>query len=140
MSLFNESLESIAQAIVTVNRALKAGVIEKENYQALNTYLNRRATDFKVKKSHIAKAKKLLKDELQSEVDEFFMDEDDALYKMAEEILEDYEGNVPDEQDDDEMLRAEEATAREWIKQDACRRMINMNDEEFAELAVLHDK
>jgi hypothetical protein len=93
MSLFNESIESIAQAIVTVKRALKAGVIEQENYKELNAYLNRRAVDFKVKKSHIAKAKRDFDDELKSEVEEFFMDKGDALYKMAEEILEDFGGN-----------------------------------------------
>jgi hypothetical protein len=48
MPLFNESLESIAQAVVTVKRALKAGVIQKEEYKGLNDYLAKRAKDFKV--------------------------------------------------------------------------------------------
>jgi len=136
MPLFNESLESIAQAIVTVKRALKAGVIEKENYKKLEDYLNQRAKDFKLKKSHIAKAKRDLEDELQSEVEEFFMDEDDALYKMAEDILEDFV-----DEDDDEMLqeeRAWDAKEADWKKQDeACKAWAKMNNEERAAMATL---
>ena len=137
MPLFYESLESIAQAIVTVKRALKAGVIEKENYKKLEDYLNQRAKDFKIKKSHIAEAKRLLEDELQSEVEEFFMDEDDALYKMAEDILEDFV-----DEDDDEMLQEEErawdAKEADWKKQDdACKAWAKMNNEERAAMAAL---
>ena len=115
MSFFNESIESIAQAIVTVKRALKAGVIEQENYKELNTYLNRRAVDFKVKKSHIAKAKRDLDDELQSEVEEFFMDKGDALYKMAEEILEDFSGK--------ETFAVEDKAAASWANMNNAERM-----------------
>ena len=137
MPLFYESLESIAQAIVTVKRALKAGVIEKENYKKLEDYLNQRAKDFKIKKSHIAKAKRDLEDELQAEVEEFFMDEDDALYKMAEDILEDFV-----DEDDDEMLQEEErawdAKEADWKKQDdACKAWAKMNNEERAAMAAL---
>ena len=91
MPLFNESLESIAQAIVTVKRALKTGLIEKEDYKGLNDYLAKRAKDFKIKNTHLAQAKKDLDDELESEVEEFFMEEGEALCKMAEELLEEYE-------------------------------------------------
>ena len=137
MPLFYESLESIAQAIVTIKRALKAGVIEKENYKKLEDYLNQRAKDFKIKKSHIAKAKRDLEDELQSEVEEFFMDEDDALYKMAEDILEDFV-----DEDDDEMLQEEErewdAKEADWKKQeDACKAWAKMNETERAVMATL---
>ena len=137
MPLFYESLESIAQAIVTVKRALKAGVIEKENYKKLEDYLNQRAKDFKIKKSHIAKAKRDLEDELQSEVEEFFMKKGAALYKMAEDILEDFV-----DEDDDEMLQEEErswdAKEADWKKQDdACKAWAKMNDEERAAMATL---
>ncbi len=91
MSLFNESLESIAQAIVTVKRALKTGLIEKEDYKGLNDYLAKRAKDFKIKNTHLAQAKKDLDDELEAEVEEFFMDEGEALCKMAEELLEEFD-------------------------------------------------
>jgi len=121
MPLFNESIESIAQAIVTVNRALKAGVIEKEDYKGLNEYLNQQKTTLKIKKSHLAEAKRNLDDELQAEVEEFFMDEDDALYKMAEEILEDFGGK---EEVEDEM----DKQAKAWAM---------MNDKEREAMAVL---
>jgi len=120
MPLVNESIESIAQAIVTVNRALKAGVIEKEDYKGLNEYLNQQKTTLKIKKSHLAEAKRNLDDELQAEVEEFFMDEDDALYKMAEEILEDFGGKeVEDDMD---------KQAKAWAM---------MNDKERAAMALL---
>ena len=96
MPLFYETLESIAYAIVTVKRALKAGVIDKENYKGLNVYLNQRAADFKLKKSHIAKANRDLDSDLKTEVDESYMDEGEALYRMAEELLEDFNGEETD--------------------------------------------
>lgn len=111
----NESLESIAQAIVTVKRALKAGVIEKENYKELEEYLNKRAKEFKVKKSDIAKEKLALDDVLKSEVEEFFMKKGDALYRMAEEILEEHEAD----------------------KTDVCKAWAKMNNKERAAMAVL---
>jgi hypothetical protein len=118
MPLFNETIESIAQAIATVKRAQKAGVIDKETYKGLNVYLAKRAVDFKLKKSHVAKANRDLDDELKSEVEEFFMDEDDALYRMAEELLEEHE------KDEDE-------------KTDVCKTWANMNNKERAAMAVL---
>jgi hypothetical protein len=122
MPLFNESLESIAQAIVTVKRALKAGVIEKENYKELNVYLNKRACDFKLKKSHVAKANNDLDDELHSEVEEFFVDEGDALYRMAEELLEEFKS---DDKEGDE---------------DVCKVWAKMTNKERAAMAVLPSK
>jgi hypothetical protein len=116
----NETIESIAQAIVTVKRALKAGVIEKEKYKELNVYLNKRASDFKVKKSHVAKANHDLDDELHSEVEEFFVDEGDALYRMAEELLEEFKG---DDKDDEEA--------------DVCKAWAKMTNKERAAMAAL---
>ena len=125
MPLFNESLESIAQAIVTVNRALKAGVIEKENYKGLNEYLNKRKTELKVKKSDLAEAKRNLDEELRDEELEFFMEEGDALYKMAEELLEEHEKDDVKVEDD-------------WDKQAAaCAAWMKMDDKERAAMAVL---
>ena len=119
MPLFNEPIESIAQAIVMVKRALKAGVIDKENYKGLNVYLAKRAVDFKLKKSHVAKANRDLDSELKTEVEEFFMDEDDALYRMAEELLEEFN---EDEQED---------------KTDVCKVWAKMNNKERAAMAIL---
>lgn len=125
MPLFNESLESIAQAIVTVKRALKAGVIEKADYKGLSDYLAKRAKDFKIKNTHLAQAKKDLDDELEAEVEEFFMDEGEALCKMAEELLEEHEKDDVKVEDD-------------WDKQAAaCKAWLKMNNEERAAMAVL---
>jgi hypothetical protein len=124
MPLFNESLDSIAQAIVTVKRALKAGVIEKADYKGLNDYLAKRAKDFKIKNTHLAQAKKDLDDELEAEVEEFFMDEGEALCKMAEELLEEHEK-------DDVKAAAEDKQAA------ACKAWLKMNDEERAAMAAL---
>lgn len=127
MPLFNESIDSIAQAIVTVKRALKAGVIEEENYKGLNAYLAKRATELKVKKSHIADAKRHLDDALVSEVKEFFMKKKDALYKWAEEILEEF-----DEKD------VKTAVEDDWDKQAAaCAAWMKMDNKERAAMAVL---
>jgi len=118
MPLFTESIESIAQAIVTIKRAREHGVLEEERYKGFREYLNKRAADFKVKKSHITKANLLLDDELQSEVEEFFMEEGDALYKWAEELLEEHEKDIVKESE----------TAKAWAK---------MTDEQRAEMAAL---
>ena len=129
MPLFNESLESIAQAVVTVKRALKAEVIEKENYKGLNDYLRERKTFFKIKKNHLETAERDLDDELKMAVDELYMDEGDELYKMAEELLEEHEKDFG--KDDDEMLRAEEAEADDRDKQaEACKAFLDKLREE----------
>ena len=138
MPLFNESLESIAQAIVTVKRALKAGVIEKENYKKLEDYLNSRAKDFKLKKSHVAEANCIMTEELKTEVEVYSMKKNDTLRKWAEEILEDFD----EDEDDDEMLREEEreweVKAADWKKQeDAMKAWAKMNNEERAAMAAL---
>jgi hypothetical protein len=133
MPLFNETADSITYAIVTIKRAMKAGVLEKKKYKKLVAYLNSRAKDFKVKKIHMVKATCILDEELKTEVEVYLMDEDDALYKMAEDILEDF--------DDDEMLREErswEVKAADWKKQDdALKAWAKMNNEELAAMAVL---
>jgi len=90
MPLFNESLASIAEAVVTVKRALKAGVIEKADYKGLNDYLAQRVKDFGIDKKQMARANKDLDVELELEAEEFFMDEGDALYQRAEELLDDF--------------------------------------------------
>ena len=92
MPLFNETPGSIAEAIVRVKRALKAGVIEKADYKGLNDYLKTRSKDFGIDKKQMARANKDLDVELELEAEEFFMDEGDALYQMAEELLEDFNG------------------------------------------------
>ena len=92
MPLFNESLESIAHAVVTVKRALKAGAIEKEDYKGLNDYLKTRSKDFGITKKHMARANKDLDVELEVEAEEFFMDEGDALAGWAEDLLEEFNG------------------------------------------------
>ena len=119
MPLFNESIESIAQAIVTVKRAHEHGVIEKAKYKGLREYLNKRAADLKVKKSHITKAIWNLENEILSEVEEFFMEEDDVLYKWAEELLEEHE------KDDSQKQSNAHKT---WAK---------MSNKERAEIAAL---
>lgn len=124
MSLFNETLDSITYAIVTIKRALKTGVIEKENYKELDDYLGKRAVELKVKKSHITKAKRDLDDELESE-EEFFMDKDDALYKMAEEILEDFTFR----KDGQEQVEDKQASV--------CAAWMKMDDEERVAMAAM---
>lgn len=127
MPLFNESLESIAQAIVTVKRALKAKAIEGNDYKGLSNYLAKRAKDFKIKKADLTRANEDLDAELESEVEEFFMEEDEALAKMAEELLEEYKA-------DDKQAAVED----DWDKQAAaCKAWLKMNNEERAAMAVL---
>ena len=126
MPLFNESLESIAQAIVTVKRALKAGAIEENDYKGLSNYLAKRAKDLKIKKADLTRANKDLDAELESEVEEFFMEEGEALYKMAEELLDEFGEDVKAPVEDD------------WDKQAAaCAAWMKMDDKERAAMAVL---
>jgi hypothetical protein len=136
MPLFNESLESIAQAIVTVKRALDVeGVIEEQTYRGLNDYLAKRAKDFKIKKSHLEKADRDLDDELKSEVEEFFMDEGEALCKMAEELLEEHEKD--DASEPYNWVLKERVKPAVDKKAAACKAWANMDDEERAAMAVL---
>jgi TfoX/Sxy family transcriptional regulator of competence genes len=126
MPLFNESLESIAQAIVTVKRALKNGIIQKQEVKGLNEYLNAQKKVYKINKTHLTRANKDLDDELQAEVEEFFVDEGDALYKMVEELLEEHEK-------DDKV-----AVEDDWDKQAAaCAAWMKMDDKERAAMAAL---
>jgi hypothetical protein len=126
MPLFYESLESIAQAVVTVKRALKAGVIEKEDYKGLNDYLAQRVKDFKIKKTHLAKANKDLDIELELEAEEFFTDEGDALCNMAADLLEDF--NDFNREDVKPAVDKQAAACAAWMK---------MDDEERAAMAAL---
>jgi len=139
MPLFNESLESIAQAVVTVKRALKAGVIEKEDYKGLNDYLAKRVKDFKIKKTHLAKANKDLDDELEAEAEEFFMDEGDALAGWAQEFLEEHEKDVKDASLPYNWgLDVKAAVEDDWDKQAAaCAAWMKMDDKERAAMAAL---
>lgn len=127
MSL-NESLESIAQVIVTVERALKNGIIQKREVKGLNDYLNAQKKVYKIKKTHLTRANKDLDDELESEVEEFFMEEGDALYKMVQEILDNFGSQT-----------AETAVAEDdWDKQAAaCAAWAKMDDKERTAMAVL---
>ena len=127
MSLFNESLESIAQAIVTIKRAQKAGVIEKAAYKGFNAYLRKQKTVFKIKKADLDKAEQELDEDLLDEELEFFMEEGDALYKMAEEMLEEHEK-------DDVKAAVED----DWDKQAAAMvAWMKMDDKERAAMAAL---
>jgi len=123
MPLFNESLDSIAQAVVTINRALEYEVIEEKNYKGLNNYLDQRAKDFKINQTHLDKAERDLDNEIEFAVEELYTEVGDELYKMAEELLAEHEGV---DFDDDVMLRAEEAAADEWDKQaKACKAFLD---------------
>ena len=144
MPLFNESIESIAQAIVTVKRALKAGVIEKEEYKGFNDYLAKRAKDFKIKKTHMTRVNKNLDDELETEMEEFMMDEDDALRGWAEDFL------LEHEKDDEDLpynwgivdnVKADKPAACKAEVEDkqaaACKAWAKMDDEERAAMAAI---
>ena len=148
MPLFNESLESIAQAIVTVKRALKAGVIEKGEYKGLSDYLAKRAKDFKIKKTHLVQANKDLDEELLDEELEFYTEEGDALYKMAEELLEEFD-EKPAAEVEVELTAGEKADCDAWLDevkavvkaeqkaQKAWAAWMKMDDKERAAMAVL---
>jgi len=140
MPLFHETIESIAQAIVTVKRALKSGVIEKEKYKELEDYLNQRAKDFKLKKSHVAEAKRNLEDDLQTEVEEFFMKKGDALYKWAEELLEDFNGDKEDAESEkifEDFKAADILEEDEEDEMDVCKIWAKMNNKERAAMSAL---
>lgn len=128
MSIFNESLESIAQAIVTVKRALKNGIIQKQEVKGLNDYLNAQKKVYKINKTHLAKANKDLDEDLVDEELEFFMEEGDALYKMVQDILEEFGSQT-----------AETAvTEDDWDKQAAaCAAWAKMDDKERTAMAAL---
>ena len=128
MSLFNESLESIAQAIVTVKRAVENGIIQKSEVKGLNHYLNAQKKVYKIKKAHLEKANKDLDEDLVDEELEFFTEEGDALYKMVQDILEEFGAQT-----------AETAVAEDdWDKQAAaCIAWAKMDDKERTAMAAL---
>jgi len=135
MPLFNESLESIAQAVVTVKRALDVeGVIEEQTYRGLNDYLAKRAKDFKIKKSHLEKAARDLDDELKTEVEEFFMDEGEALCNMAEELLEEHEKDASEPYNWVLKERVKPAVDKQAA---VCKAWANMDYEERVAMAAL---
>lgn len=118
---------------------MKAGVIDKENYKELDDYLDKRAVDFKVKKSHITKAKCDLDEKLESELGEFFMDKNYALYKMTEDILKDFTGR----KDDEEKAKKAEKDEKDKKEKDdldrqaVCKVWDKMNDVERETMAML---
>jgi hypothetical protein len=87
MPLFIESTESVASAIVIIRRAIKAGVIDKNDYRDFYTYLNLQKKIHAVKKSHIDNANRDLDIELDNAVTDLFMDQNEELCNMAEELL-----------------------------------------------------
>jgi len=124
MSIFNESLESIAQAIVTVKRAVEKGVIQKCEVKGLNQYLNAQKKVHKIKKTHLVKANKDLDDELETEVE---FKEGDALYKMVQDTLDNFGTQT-----------VETAVEDDWDKQAAaCAAWMKMDDKERAAMAAL---
>jgi len=138
MPLFNETPESIAEAIVTVKRALKAGVIEKADYKGLSDYLDQRAKDFGIDKKQLAKATKYLKIELELEAEEFFTEEGDALYNMADVLLDEFK-DFNGEKDEGPYnwgldVKAEPAVDKRAAAEKA---WANMDDEERAAMAAL---
>lgn len=139
MSLFYETFDSITNAIVTIKRAMKAGVIDKENYKELDDYLGKRAVDFKVKKRHIEKAKCDMDDKLESELGEFFMDKNYALYKMAEDILKDFTGRKDEEEKAKKIEKAEKDQKEkdDLDRQAVCKVWDKMNDVERETMAIL---
>jgi len=141
MPLFNETPASIAEAIVRVKRALKAGVIEKADYKGLSDYLKTRSKDFGITKKQMARANKDLDVELELEAEEFFMDEGDALYQMAEELLEDF-NDFNGEKDSAPYnwgldVKAEPAVPAVDKRAAAEKAWANMDDEERAAMAAL---
>ena len=101
------------------------------------TFRTIRAVDFKVKKSHIAKAKCDLDDKL--ELGEFFMDKNYALYKMAEDILKDFTGRKDEEEKakKDEKAEKDKKEKDDLDRQAACKAWDKMNDVERATMAIL---
>jgi len=101
------------------------------------TFRTIRAVDFKVKKSHIAKAKCDLDDKL--ELGEFFMDKNYALYKMAEDILKDFTGRKDEEEKakKDDKAEKDKKEKDDLDRQAACKAWDKMNDVERATMAIL---
>ncbi len=141
MPLFNETPDSIAEAIVTVKRALKAGVIEKADYKGLSDYLDQRAKDFGIDKKQLAKATKYLKIELELEAEEFFTEEGDALYNMADVLLDEFK-DFNGEKDDGPYnwgldVKVEPAVPAVDKRAAAEKAWANMDDDERAAMAAI---
>ncbi len=141
MPLFNETPDSIAEAIVTVKRALKAGVIEKADYKGLSDYLDQRAKDFGIDKKQLAKATKYLKIELELEAEEFFTEEGDALYNMADVLLDEFK-DFNGEKDDGPYnwgldVKVEPAVPAVDKRAAAEKAWANMDDDERAAMVAI---
>lgn len=141
MPLYNENTESIAMAIATLERAVDRELIEEEKYKGLMAYLETQKETYRVTALHVEQAQNTL-DDWEDMVDyrgmskeEMDMQEEqdnDDLYRSAEEMLDDFNQNF--EKNDDEMLREEETKMREWKKStDAVKAWLKMNDKERAE-------
>lgn len=91
MPLFIETAESVATAIVTVQRALENEVIEAGNYEGFIAYLEAKKIELGVTAEQINGANDVLDDELQYAIEELYMEEGDELHKMAEELLAEHE-------------------------------------------------
>jgi hypothetical protein len=138
MPLYNMTTESIAMAIATLERAVDRELIEEEKYKGLMAYLETQKETYHVTDLHVEQAQNTL-DDWEDMVDYRGMSEEemdmqeeqdnDDLYRSAEELLGDF--NQDFEKDDDEMLREEETKMREWKKStDAVKTWLKMNDKE----------
>jgi hypothetical protein len=138
MPLYNMTTESIAMAIATLERAVDRELIEEEKYKGLQAYLETQKETYHVTLLHVEQAQNTL-DDWEDMVDYRGMSEEemdmqeeqdnDDLYRSAEELLGDF--NQDFEKDDDEMLREEETKMREWKKStDAVKAWVKMKDKE----------
>ena len=110
-----ESIDFIAEAIVTVKRALEHGVIDEKKYKGLIDHLSKQKAVYGVEDSDIMRANNGL-DELEYIMNLLMSELSDELFNMAEKLLADYEKEVG--KDDDDMLREAETNARESHKRE----------------------
>ena len=140
MPLYNETTESIAMAIATLERAVYRELIEEAKYKGLIAYLENQKQTYHVTSLHVEQAQNKL-DEWEDMVDYRGMSEEDMdkqteedndnLYTAAEELLDDF--NQDFEKDDDELLREEEVKVSEWKKQtDEIKAWLNMGEKDRA--------
>lgn len=115
MPLFIENANSIATAIVTIQRAIENQVIEEKKYEGLVTYLDAKKVEYGVTLQQINLADDVLDDELRYAFEDLYMEESDELANMAEEILNEHQRDFG--KDDDDMLREAEAEAHDQYKQ-----------------------
>jgi hypothetical protein len=140
MPLYNETTESIAMAIATLERAVYRELIEEAKYKGLITYLENQKKTYHVTALHVEQAQNKLDDwedmvdyrgMTEEEMDMQTEEDNDDLYSAAEELLNDF--NQDFGKDDDEMLREEEVKVSEWKKQtDEIKAWLNMSDKDRA--------